>query len=245
MKRTMIFAKRNTKEILRDPLSIGFCFLLPILLLLLMVTINKNTHVEIFSLEKLIPGMSVFSLSFVSLFAGILISQDRTTSFLTRLHASPMKAINFIMGYTIPLIILGLFQSIACFSIALLLGMKFSFNVILAIIIIIIPIFLFIGFGILIGTCFSEKQVGGVGSILIQIASLSSGMWFDLEYVGKVIETICYSMPFAHSVNMVRYALSGEYSKLWLPLLIVFIYSIVIYTLSIIIFNKKMSADNL
>ena len=76
--RMFVFAKRNFKEILRDPMAIVFGIGFPVIMLFLMSIINKNIPPEaqmtLFEINRLFPAVSVFGLSFISLFSGILIS---------------------------------------------------------------------------------------------------------------------------------------------------------------------------
>ena len=118
--KTRVFASRCTKEIIRDPITVGFGLGFPIILILLFSIINKSIPPEagataIFEINALTPGMIVFGFSFISLFSAMLVSKDRTTSYLLRLDASPLKSKDFILGYCIPLLIIALAQSAICF----------------------------------------------------------------------------------------------------------------------------------
>ena len=113
------FASRNSKELLRDPLSLIFCIGLPLFLLVLVVVVNRNLPpVEIFKIENFAPGTAVFGFSFLTLFSGMLIGQDRSTSFLTRLFASPLTGSDYILGYSLPLLPIALLQSVIFFVVA-------------------------------------------------------------------------------------------------------------------------------
>lgn len=107
---TLAFTGRCRREILRDPLSLIFGVGLPLVLLVLISTIQKNISVDIFSIERFAPGMSVFSLTFLMLFGGLLLATDRITAFLSRIFASPMHASSYILAYALPLLPLGLVQ---------------------------------------------------------------------------------------------------------------------------------------
>ena len=65
--RMMTFAKRCAKEILRDPINLFFGFGFPLVLLLLLSTIQANIPVSIYEINQLTPGISVFGLSFLTL----------------------------------------------------------------------------------------------------------------------------------------------------------------------------------
>jgi len=120
--RALVFAGRCIKEIIRDPISIFFGIVFPIVLLLILTVINRNVPVDIFNIEQLTPGIAVFSLSFIALFAAQTLGKDRSTSYLIRLLTTPMKASDFIIGYTLPLGIFAVLQSITCFIAAYFLG---------------------------------------------------------------------------------------------------------------------------
>ena len=78
--------------------------------------------VDLFDVDKLTPGIAVFGMSFLSLFSGMIIAKDRTSSFMMRLFASPMESGDFIAGYTLPLIPMAVAQILICFVTALFLG---------------------------------------------------------------------------------------------------------------------------
>lgn len=66
--RVITFAKRCTKEILRDPINIGFGLGFPLVLLWLLSAIQANVPVQLFEIDTLTPGITVFGLSFMTLF---------------------------------------------------------------------------------------------------------------------------------------------------------------------------------
>ena len=75
--RMLTFAKRCAKEILRDPLNLGFGLGFPLVLLFLLSAIQANVPVELFAIAHLAPGIAVFGLSFLTLFSATLIARDR------------------------------------------------------------------------------------------------------------------------------------------------------------------------
>lgn len=208
--------------------------------LLLISTLQKSITVDIFRIENFAPGIAVFSFSFITLFSGMLIANDRSNSFLMRLFASPLSASDYIVGYSLPLLSIALLQSSVCFITAFFLGLPVNVNVLLAILVLIPVALLFISFGLLIGSIFTDKQVGGIASILIQLAALSSGMWFDLNMIGGTLKTIGYALPFAHAVDATRAALAGEVSSIVPHLLWTIGYTIIIFVFATLAFRKNM-----
>ena len=76
----LTFATRNTKEILRDPINLFFGLGFPMVLILLLSAIQANIPVSLFEIQHLAPGITVFGLSFMTLFSATIISKDRSTS---------------------------------------------------------------------------------------------------------------------------------------------------------------------
>jgi len=239
--RTLVFSTRTLKEIIRDPVSLFFGLVFPVILLVLLTLINKNVPGDVFNIEMLTPGVAVFGLSFMALFAGQIIAKDRSSEFLTRLFTTPMKSRDFILGYTLPLIPMALLQTILCFITALLLGMSFSFTIIPSILLILPMGIVFISAGLLIGSLFSEKAVGGIcGAFLTNVAAIFSGAWFAVELVGGVFEKIAYALPFYHAVEMGRAGMSGQYADLFPHVWWVLGYAVVISVAAVYVFQKKM-----
>lgn len=239
------FSGRNTKEMLRDPLNLAFGLGFPVVLLLLLTAIQSNIPVDLFQLDYLTPGIAIFGLSFISLFSATLISKDRTTSFLMRLFASPLRASDYILGYTLPLLPMALAQTLACYAVAGLLGMQLTLNVLLACVVALPAALLFIGIGLLCGSVFNDKQVGGIcGALLTNLSAWLSGTWFDLNLVGGAFKKIAYLLPFAHAVDAGRAAVAGDYANILPHLWWVIGYAVVILVAAVLVFRKKMKQDN-
>lgn len=242
--KTAAFALRNGKEILRDRLNLIFGIGFPIVLLLLLTMIQSNIPVDLFRIQELAPGVAVFGLSFISLFSGILISKDRTSSFMLRLFVSPMRAGNFIWGYILPLLPMAVAQTVLCYIVALFLGLSWSFHIVMAVLVSLPAAMLFIGVGLLCGSLLNDKQVGGIcGALLTNVSAWLSGTWFSLDLVGGGFKTIAELLPFCHAVEAGRYVLAGEYEKVLPELLWVVVYAAVVLFFAVWIFTKKMKSN--
>lgn len=247
--KTILFARRNFKEITRDILSVIFCIAFPILMLLVFQLILSNIpnegmeNVPQFAINNLSSSIAIFGFSFITLFAGMLISKDRTTAFAARLNISPMKSKDFILGYTMPLIPIAILQVVLIFVCSLFFGLKFNGQIVLAIISLLPSALLFMGLGLLIGTLFNDKAVGGVASIIINLSVILGGMFFPLENMSGAIVTIAYIFPFANCIKISSAALSGNYSTMLGPLLVILAYTAIIFFIAIFMFNKKMKSD--
>lgn len=238
--RAMAFASRNHRELVRDPVTLLFGFAFPLGLLLIVTMVQHSIPAEVFRIESLAPGMAVLSLSFVSLFTGMLIAKDRSSSFLMRLFASPPSATEYITGYAVPLLPLAIAQGAVCFMAALILGLPMSANVLLAMVALIPSAVMFTGFGLLLGTLLTDKQVGPIASILVNVAALLGGTSFDLNAIGGTMRTISYALPFAHAVDATRSALNGDGAGLLPHLGWVTAYAVLLFAAAVVAFRSRM-----
>ncbi|WP_330962193.1 ABC transporter permease [Planococcus antarcticus] len=158
--KALTFAERNRKEISRDPMTLLFGMFLPLLMLWLFSMMAEKMPFDLFTLEKLAPAIIVFSFSFITLFTGMLIGRDKSSSFLMRIFASPMDATDYLIGYALPLLPVALLQLAACYVTALLLGMPVTLDAIPAFGVLVIISLLYIAFGLFFGTFFTDRQVG-------------------------------------------------------------------------------------
>ena len=158
--RMLTFANRNTKEILRDPLTLIFGLGFPFVLILLLSAIQANIPVGLFEIQHLTPGITVFGLAFMSLFSATIIAKDRGSSLLQRLYTTPLTARDFILGYTLPIIPISIGQCVICYIAAIFLGLDITVNILYAVVFIIPVSILYIALGLLCGSVLNDKQQG-------------------------------------------------------------------------------------
>ncbi len=236
----LTFAGRTAKEIIRDPLTVAFGLGFPVVLLLLLSAIQANIPVELFVIDRLAPGITVFGLSFLTLFAATLIARDRESAFMQRLYTTPLSEWDMIGGYTVPLVPLALAQTAVCYGVALAMGMELTWRLPVAILLNIPCILLFVGLGLLFGSILNGKQVGGLcGALLTNLTAWLSGIWFDLELVGGVFKDIAYHLPFVHAVELERAAVAGDFSAVWPHFLWVGGYAVAVLLLAVLFFRRQ------
>ena len=239
--RTMTFARRCAKEILRDPINMAFGLGFPLVLLLLLSALQTNIPVSLFEIDTLTPGITIFGLSFITLFSATLIARDRESALLQRLYTTPLTGIDFIMGYMIPLLPLALAQALACYLFAIPLGLTVGVNILYAIIGI-IPMAVFnIALGLLCGSVLGVKQVGGVcGALLTNLSAWLSGVWFDLNLAGGAFQKAANVLPFFHAAELEKTLFGGNFEAASAHILPVLLYSAVITVAAVFCFLKQM-----
>lgn len=237
----LTFAKRNAKEIIRDPLTVIFGLGFPLVLILLLSAIQANIPVPLFEIAHLTPGITVFGLSFMTLFSATLIARDRGSALLQRLYTTPLTPLDFILGYTLPIVPFAVAQSTVCYIVALFLGLDVTVNILWAILCILPVSLLFIALGLLCGSVLNDKQVGGIcGALLTNLSAWLSGTWFDLDLVGGAFKRIAYALPFVHAVEMERAVLTGDLPGVFPHLFFVLGYAAVALAVAVLLFLRQM-----
>ena len=239
--RMWTFAKRCGKEILRDPINLGFGLGFPLVLLLLMSAMQANIPVSLFEIDKLTPGMTIFGLSFMTLFSATLVAKDRESAFLQRLYTTPLTGLDFILGYMVPILPIAIGQATICYLFAIPFGLTISINIVYAILGI-IPMAIFnVALGLLCGSLLGVKQVGGIcGALLTNLSAWLSGVWFDLELVGGTFKKIANLLPFVHAVEMEKALFAGNFDVAVTHLWPVVLYSVLITTAAVFCFLGQM-----
>lgn len=239
--RTLTFAKRTAREILRDPLTLFFGLGFPVVVMLLLSAIQANIPVPMFEIQTLAPGMTVFGLSFITLFSATLISKDRESALLQRLYATPMTGLDFILGYTLPMLPIAFAQGLCCFLVGALLGLELTIHILLAALFVIPISLFFIGMGLLLGSVLNQKQVGGIcGALLTNLTAWFSGIWFDLDLVGGAFKKIADLLPFAHGVELEQAVAAGDMAAALPHLPWILGYGLAAIALAVFVFFKKM-----
>ncbi len=239
--RVLSFAERNAKEIVRDPLNLAFGLGFPLILLVLLNTIQKNIPVRLFEIDTLTPGIAVFGLSFMTLFSATLVAKDRESSFLQRLYTTPLKSGEFILGYIIPLLPISLAQTIICFLFAVSLGLTVNINIVYAVAGM-IPMAVFnIALGVLCGSVLGVKQVGGIcGALFTNLSAYLSGVWFDLKLMGGFVKKIAEFLPFYNAAEAAKGLFGGDLELAMTHLIPVLIYCVIITVAAVILFLRQM-----
>lgn len=242
--RLSVFSLRCAKEILRDPINLCFGLGFPVVLLFLLSAIQANVPIPLFEIANLTPGVTVFGLSFITLFSATLVAKDRETALLQRLYTTPIRPWEYILGYMLPLFPLAIGQSVVCYLASIALGLPLSVNLLYAILMIIPISIMYIALGLLCGSVLNAKAVGGIcGALLTNVSAWLSGIWFDLDLIGGSFKKIANILPFVHAVEMERFAVSGEFTEMLPHILPVLGYAIMITAGAVLLFLRQMKAQ--
>ena len=210
----LAFARRCAREILRDPINLIFGLGFPLVLLFLLSALQRNIPVPLFEIDNLTPGITIFGLSFLTLFSATLVARDRESAFLPRLYTTPMTGSDFILGYLLPMLPMALIQAAICYLAAIPMGLTVSIRILWAVVGLLPMAVFYICLGLLCGSLMGVKQVGGIcGALLTNLSAWLSGVWFDLELVGGVFEAIAHALPFYHAVELEKALFCGRWES--------------------------------
>ena len=152
-----------------------------------------------------------------------------------------MRSSDFILGYTLPMIPLTVLEGLATYIFAITLGLEINLNIIYAIIMILPIGLLYVSIGLLCGSIFNDKQVGGIcGALLTNLSAWLSGIWFDLDLVGGAFKRIANLLPFVHAVELQRLVINGDISQSISHILWVLSYAVIISLVAVFTFLKQM-----
>lgn len=239
--RMMTFARRCTKELLRDPINLGFGLGFPLVLLVLLSAMQANIPVSLFEIDTLTPGITIFGLSFMTLFSATLIAKDRESALLQRLYTTPLTGLDMILGYMLPLLPIAMGQVAICYLFAIPLGLTVRINIVYAIVGILSMAVFNIALGLLCGSIFGVKQVGGIcGALLTNLSAWLSGVWFDLKLVGGFFEKLANVLPFVHGAEMEKALFGGDFQAAGIHLLPVLLYSVLATVVAVLCFLRQM-----
>ena len=260
LKRTFTLIKRNFKEMMREPLSYVFCIGFPIVMITLFQVINRftNGNTPIFINASLIPGIMVFSFTFVMLTMALLVSKDKQTALIRRLYISPAKPVEFILSYAFCGLVIGIIQAVLCvftgFIISLIMqNAYFSFGTSVLLVLSQIPMLLICIFlGILFGSLLNDKSAPAVTSIFISASGILGGAWMPLDTMGG-FETFCRFLPFYPSVYIGRTITGALHTYpstpyvfdnvAYLGLIPIGIFLILGITFSVLVFKKQTTNE--
>lgn len=241
MRRIQAFSTRNAKELLRDPLTPAFGLGFPVALLLLFSAIQRSVPIPVFEISRIAPGMSVFSLSFITLFGALTVSKDRESALLMRLCTTPLSAGEFLLGYAIPLLVMSLLFVAVPLLFSLLIGLRPTAGILLVILFSIPHSIYSVALGLLFGSILTNKQVGGIcGALMTNLSAWFSGLWFDLDMVGGIFRKVAMLLPYYHAVEIETAAYACIFEKIWPHLAVVLLYSIITTLLSLYFFLRRM-----
>jgi ABC-2 type transport system permease protein len=200
--RSTELAKRNFKEVARDPLSLGIAVALPLLLLLTLQALGGDEG-SFLSPTLLTPGIILFGFVMVMFSSAMILSRDRETSLLARLLTTPLRSSDFVSGYSLPYLLVAIAQATVLLAVGALLGLGVDGSFALVVLVFLLMAVFYVALGMILGAVLTVAQTSGAYAVVL-LLTIFGGAWFDLEEIGGVFLTVGDMLPFKHALDATR-----------------------------------------
>lgn len=205
MKKCLIMAGRNIKEMVREPIGVILCLGFPLVMLLLMQLIFMSMEFvpDNFQIKSYASGICVFGFTFTCLLVALQIAADKNTSFIKRINIAPIKKVTYYLSFFVSALPMVLVQTVLFFLVALIFGFPFDANFVLSILYLLPSAAFYVCIGVLIGALSrNEKQTGPIASVFVSFTGIFGGVFMPLSAFGGGFGTFVNLFPFGHSVQI-------------------------------------------
>ena len=238
--RSLELAKRNLREVWRDPLSLGLTFGLTLAMFLVLQAL-QNVE-DLFSPTNLAPGIVLFGFVMLMFSAAMTLSRDRESALFDRLLTAPLRAGDFVAAYSLPYLPVAIFQAIAIYAIAAILGLEMNGSWLLVSLVLLVMALLYIALGMILGAMFTIRQIPFIYTA-VMLLTIFGGAWMDLEAIGGVFESAGRIFPFAHALDAVRgIMLDGAgFGDIAADFIWVVAYTMVAIVAAVLVFRRRLT----
>jgi ABC-2 type transport system permease protein len=204
--RTFELARRNTLEVVRDPLSLGITVALPLVLLFTLEALGSS-DTPFLTATLLTPGIVLFGYVMVMFSAAMILARDRETSLLARLLTAPLRSGDLVAGYSLPYVVIALVQGGVLLVVGALLGLDVAGSILPVVVVLALMAVFYVALGLIFGALLTVAQTSGAYAVVL-ILTIFGGAWFDLEEIGGVFLTVGDALPFKHALDASRAVLA-------------------------------------
>lgn len=210
------------------------------------IPININSDPIHISYEKNLvnffaPGIVIFGLMVLIPTAGGMITHDKERGFMERILTTPVDSWQILLGYSLPLFVVALFQIFIYMGAGFALGMKVYGNIILLFGVYLLTALWCIGIGMIISAWAKrEDQAEPFSWIFMIPVAMLSGLWFPLESMHPLVKSMANLFPSTYSVNAARaLVLKGsEFGAISDSIYILILTTVVLFLMGILLFKK-------
>jgi len=210
------------------------------------LTINANPiHIEteITYVDFIGPGIIIFGLLILIPTSARPIVRDKEKGFMSRLLTTPTRPLDFILGYSLYMLVIAIAQIIIFIVLARLLGMDIVGNFWLAFLVFFLAGLCSIGVGMVIASLSkSENQAEPMAWLISMPLAMLSGCWFSIEMMPQYLRYLAYAFPYAHAIDAARGVLIRGVGMEAINSDFLFLigWTVVIFAIGIVLFRRSM-----
>jgi len=210
------------------------------------ITINANPiHIEteITYIDFIAPGIIIFGLLILIPTSARIIVHDKEKGFLSRLLTTPLRPVEFILGYSLCLVVIAIAQIIIFILVGWLLGMDIVGSVGLAFLIFFLTGLCSIGIGMVVASLSkSENQAEPLCWIFAMPLAILSGCWFSVEMLPSYLRNVAYAFPYAHAIDASKAVITRGVGMEVVSNDVLFLagWTAVIFAIGVILFRRSM-----
>ena len=194
----------------------------------------------------MIPGIVGLLLSIITLIlTSLAIVKEREIGTLEQIIVTPIKPIQLILGKLIPFALLG-FAAVVVVLLAmnLIFGISPRGSITFLFATTLLYIISTLGLGLFVSTISKTQQQAMMLAIFVIMLPMTflSGFAFPIENMPQIIQGITYIIPLRYFMTILRgIILKGVgFTELWFDVTMLFAIGVVVFTLSILRFKKRL-----
>jgi ABC-2 type transport system permease protein len=210
------------------------------------VTVNAlPIHVEnqIDYIDFIGPGIITFGLLILIPTAARPIVRDKERGFMARLLTTPTRPLDFILGYSLSMVVITIAQIVIFIFGAWAMGMDIIGNLGLAFLVFFLTGLCSVGIGMVIASLSkSENQAEPLAWIFSMPLAMLSGCWFSIEMMPSYIRAVAFAFPYAHTVEAARGVLirGVGLEAVSYDLLFLVGWAVAIFAIGVVLFRRSM-----
>ncbi len=212
----------------------------------ILVTIQAvptQIETDITYVDFLAPGIIVFGLLILIPTVANMMASDKEKGMLSRLLTTPARPVDFILGYSLGLVLVAAAQILIIMVVTWLFGLNMIGNPLLAYLIFLLTSLSCIGLG-MIATSLAKtrNQAASLTWLFAMPLAAVSGVWFPIEMMPSYLRNIAYAFPFAHTVDASRAILmrGAGLEAIRGDFLFLVGWAVVVFAIGAILFRRNM-----
>jgi ABC-2 type transport system permease protein len=202
-----------------------------------------HIETEITYVDFMGPGIIIFGLLILVPTSARTMVRDKEKGFLSRLLTTPTRPVDFLLGYSLCLVVITIAQIFIFVVAAWGIGMDIVGSFWLAFLIFFLTGLCSIGIGMVIASLSkSENQAEPLCWLISMPLAMLSGCWFSIQMMPSYLRTFAFLFPYAHAIDASRGVLirGVGLEAISSDLLFLIGWAVVVFIIGVVLFRRGM-----